>query len=391
MKNLFILISLVIVTVCSCVKGENGPISPSLGTPLPVSEVNVENLPGGAKISYKIPNQEDLLAVKAVYTLPNGKKAETTVSYYDNQLTVLGFNDTKEHIVELFTINRAQQSSAPVSVKVNPSESPLSKVLKTVTIVSDFGGAQYRWRNEDNAPLTFEFFTPDANGHMELVKVITSKADSALQSIRGYIPEPRKFCVVIKDNYGNKSDSIAPASGTLVPLYEAKLTKSKMSVMKLANDQSFTNWEGMDNFLIDDDHNTFGHSASNSLPTPFTVDLSTMAKISRIVLFQRKFSNSYYNWGNPKQIDIYVKKDRPSQNGNWSEWTKIISTEIVKPSGSPGTTVTDEDIRAAESGHEFVFSLDQEPIRYIRIVIRSTWGGTTFTHPADVDFYGEPK
>ena len=37
----------------------------------------------------------------------------------------------------------------------------------------------------------------------------------------------------------------------------------------------------------------------------------------------------------------------------------------------------------------FAFELTQSPLRYIRIVINSTFGGTTFTHPADVDFYGE--
>ena len=62
---------------------------------------------------------------------------------------------------------------------------------------------------------------------------------------------------------------------------------------------------------------------------------------------------------------------------------------VVKPSGSPSGTVTDEDITAAEEGHEFAFELSQEPIRYIRLKILSTWGGSAFTHPAEVDLYGE--
>ena len=66
-----------------------------------------------------------------------------------------------------------------------------------------------------------------------------------------------------------------------------------------------------------------------------------------------------------------------------------MNCEIIKPSGSPSGTVTDEDITAGTAGHEFVFELSQAPIRYIRIVIQSTFGGTTFTHPADVDFYGK--
>ncbi|MBN2660602.1 MAG: discoidin domain-containing protein, partial [Tannerellaceae bacterium] len=165
--------------------------------------------------------------------------------------------------------------------------------------------------------------------------------------------------------------------------------KRKMNVMKLSNDQNFTNWEGMDSYLIDDDHETFGHSPNSSIPAPFTIDLGRVAKLSRIVMHQRKFSDSYYNWGNPQKFEVYGCATKPSQNGDWSEWTKIMNCEIIKPSGSPSGTVTDEDITAGTAGHEFVFELSQAPIRYIRIVIQSTFGGTTFTHPADVDFYGK--
>ncbi|MBZ4190348.1 DUF5000 domain-containing lipoprotein [Niabella beijingensis] len=391
MKKSTVLLLILSFLLHACTKKVNEPISKSLGKPQPVTDIAVQNLPGGAVISYKIPNQEDILSVKAVYKLPNGRTFESSSSYYENKLNIMGFNDIEMHEVTLFTVNRAQELSDPVIVKIQPLESGLNKLIKTMNIISDFGGAQYSWKNEYQAPLTFEFFTPDSLGRMQLVKVITSKADSATQSIRGYDPVPRRFSVVVKDNYGNRSDSLMPAGGKITPLYEEKLGKSRMTVMKLANDQNFTNWEGKDNYIIDDDHNTFGHSAANSLPAAFTVDLSLMAKISRIVIFQRKFSDTYYNWGNPQQFDVYGRADRPSQNGDWNEWTKIMSSEIVKPSASPGGTVTDEDFRVAENGHEFVFGLDQPAMRYIRIVIRSTWGGTTFTHPADVDFYGQPK
>jgi hypothetical protein len=80
----------------------------------------------------------------------------------------------------------------------------------------------------------------------------------------------------------------------------------------------------------------------------------------------------------------------PSQSGDWSEWKKIMETAIIKPSGN-GSNVTDEDLNAAINGHEFTFDLGQEPVRYIRIVVKSTWGSTTFTHPAEVDVYGERK
>lgn len=375
--------------ICSCSEKQLEPISDSLGKPGIVTEVTVEAIPGGAVISYRIPESEDILAVKGVYTLADGKEHTTTASFYDNKLVIQGYNDVEQHDVELYAVNRAQEISDPVKVSFQPLESSLSKIAKTVSIISDFGGAQFNWKNEDRAPVTMEFLAQDSVGLMQVMKIITTQSDSSRQSLRGYAPEPRLFATIIRDNFGNASDTIYPPQGMIIPLFEEKLDKRKMNVMKLTNDASFTNWEGMDNYLIDDDHDTFGHSANSSLPASFTVDLGQVAKLSRIVMFQRKYSDSYYNWGNPQMFTVYGCDKKPSQDGNWSEWTKIMDCEIIKPSGSPSGTVTDEDITAAEIGNEFTFELTQTPLRYIRIMIESTFGGTTFTHPADVDFYGE--
>lgn len=89
------------------------------------------------------------------------------------------------------------------------------------------------------------------------------------------------------------------------------------------------------------------------------------------------------------EVYVFKRTGTPSQSGDWSEWEKVMDCLVVKPSGSPSGTVTDEDITAAEEGHEFAFELSQEPIRYIRLKILSTWGGSAFTHPAEVDLYGE--
>ena len=48
--------------------------------------------------------------------------------------------------------------------------------------------------------------------------------------------------------------------------------------------------KSMDSFIIDDDPETFGHSPNSSLPAPFTIDLGCVAKISRVVMFQRRLA-----------------------------------------------------------------------------------------------------
>lgn len=385
MKRINLVLFLVLI-FWSCTEKNFEPTSPSLGKPGVITDVSVEATPGGAIITYRIPNSEDILGVKAVYTISNGNKQEVSSSFYDNQLAIVGYNDMSEHTADIYVFNRALELSEPVKVTFTPLESPLSKVGKSMNIVNDFGGAQFQWSNELKAPVVFEFLAADSVGQMVTRRISSSEAESMQQSIRGFMPEARKFSVILSDQWGNYSDTI---SKTIVPLFEEEIPKTDMSIMKLSNDASFTNWEGMDNYLIDDDTETFGHSANSSLPAPFTIDLGVNAKLSRIVMFQRFFSGNYYNWGNPKVFEVYISATKPSQDGNWSGWTKVMDCEMIKPSGLPVGTSNDEDLALAEEGHEFAFPLDLPPARYVRVKILSTWEGTTFTHPAEIDVFGE--
>ena len=388
MKNIFYITMFLFPALMGCSEKELLPISKSLGKPGVVTNVEQEAIPGGVRLTYRIPQTEDILAVKAVYTLSTGRTYEAVSSFYENTLEIEGFNDEKEHEAKLYVVNRAQEMSDPVSVKFTPLESSLSKVVKTVKIISDFGGANFSWVNDDRAPITFEFIAQDSLGQMLVRNVYTSEIDIASRSLRGYAAVPWRFAAIASDNFGNRSDSIFPPS-VLTPLFEERIDKTKMSVMKLANDVNFTNWEGMDYYLIDDDKETFGHSPASSLPAPFTLDLGVKAKLSRIVLFNRRFEESYYSHGNPKKMSVYVCFDAPSASGNWDEWTHIMDIEQIKPSGSAGTTMTDEDLAFAEAGFEFPFPIDMAAVRYVRVVINETWTGSTFTHPAEVDLYGE--
>ncbi|MDR0559771.1 MAG: DUF4959 domain-containing protein [Prevotellaceae bacterium] len=388
-KYMFFITGLLLAVLFSCSEKKLEPITDSMGKPGTVSIIAKEELPGGVRLKYKIPNTEDILAVKAVYTLSNGRTYEESASFYENKITILGFNDVNEHSVNLYAVSYAQVYSDPVEVKFTPLEPPLAKIARSVSIISDFGGAQYRWENEDKYPVNLEFFTPDSTGVLQLVRIITSELPAANLSLRGYKPDPRTFAVVVRDNYGNMTDTLKE---NIIPMFEERFNKRSMSVMKLGDDANFTNWEGMDAYLIDDDKTTFGHSPANSLPASFTIDMGVTGQVSRIVMFNRLFNDSYYSWGNPKDIKIYGKKDRPSQNGSWDEWGEpIIVGQLSKPSGLPSGTDTDEDKAYAEAGFEFVFPLDVEPLRYIRVVILSTQTGPTYTHPAEVDIFGEVK
>jgi hypothetical protein len=383
----------------SCSEKELLPISASTGKPEKVTVLDVESVPGGAVITYRIPENEDILAVKAVYTLTNGRKMESATSFYDNVLEIVGYNDTESHEVLLYSINRAQEYSEPEKVTVTPKESTLSKTAKSIAIVPDFGGANFSWQNEDGKSLSFEFLAENENGDMQTVRVLTSALDSLSYTIRGYEPKPTKFAVIISDNYGNETPMIAP-SQTIVPIYEQKFDKSIQKVKILTGDMSMSNWEGRNEAIIDDDFGTFGHSPNGPTGTiggaSFTLDLGKMAKISRFLYYQRGDGGRYYRAGNARFFEVYtyigepVDDDNPS--GDWSKWQHVVTCEVIKPSNSSGTTVTDEDELVAVNGHEFAIPLSLASVRYLRFRVLTVWAnwsdGSNYWHPVEITTFG---
>jgi hypothetical protein len=373
----------------SCEEKILEPVNVSKGKPGVVSEISAASVPGGAKISYRIPDSPDLLSVKAVYTITNGQKREAIASYYLNSLTLEGYADTLRHEAQLYAISRAQEISDPVTVTFTPSESSLSKTIKTVSIESDFGGAAYSWVNEDSASLTFDFLTTDANGEMSTVAIFQSVGDTMEHIIRGYTPQPRKFGLIISDNWGNSSGIISPEEGLLIPLREDRLDKTIMKIMHLNADAWLIGWGFKDEFLIDDDLSTPGHTIDGDLPAYFTIDLGKPTYLSRMVMNQRLFENQYFIQANLKSLDVFHPVSTDDPDPNFWEWTKIMTCDVIKPSGLPGTEVSIADMRVGKTGHEFNFPKGLEPVRYLRFLMpRSTWGDRTYGQIAELTFFG---
>jgi hypothetical protein len=390
MKKIFFYITCLLASVIfSCTEKTLEPINGSKGKPGIVTNVKAESVPGGAIISYRVPDNDDLLLIKAVYTISSGRKMEAVASYYANHITLEGFIDTLLHEAEVYAVSRAQEQSDPVIVPFTPLESSLSKTAKSVQIISDFGGANFSWFNRDTATLTFDFQTTDKNGEMQTVHIVTSKLDSAEYTVRGYLPEPRKFGLIISDNWGNASELILPEEGLVTPEREDRMDKTIIKVMRLNNDAAMDAWGFKDDYMFDEDLTTCGHTAEGALPASFTIDLGKTTTLSRVIFFQRMFQDQYFNHANPKYFEVYTCNTEPSASGNWSEWTMIMNCEIVKPSGLSGTEVTNEDQRAGMNGHEFSFPRNMEPVRYLRFLLpNSTWGSRPYANVAELTFFG---
>jgi hypothetical protein len=393
MKTIYFYLMAVAVICFSCTEKEILPISESSGKPGQVEILDTTVIPGGVVINYKIPPINDILEIKAVYTLSNGQKRESSSSFYTSFMTIDGYSDTDEHEALIYTINRAREMSDPLPVKFRPGESPLSKAVKSIRILEDFGGVNFSWKNPDNAMFTFEFYTENEYGEMVTMNIVSSKIDSTDISFRGYDTIPRKFAVNIRDNFGNSSGIIYPEGGYIIPIFEMRLDKTIQKAMTVAGDPSWDNWEGKSVYILDEDAMTFNHSYNNTVPgASFTLDLGKKAKLSRFILNQRvDRPEMYYNNGNFRTFEVYSSDDdSDSPSGDWSTWTYRNTYTIIKPSGAPRGQVTEDDRIEIIKGHEFSFPLDMPPVRYLRFKVLSVWqtGGATFSYVAELTTYG---
>ncbi|HNZ67709.1 MAG: DUF4959 domain-containing protein [Prolixibacteraceae bacterium] len=379
--NALLVLSLLIVFGCEEIERE--PITKDSVPPGVITSLVVENIPGGAVITYALPKETDLLYVKAEYELSNGKKVETRSSIYASSVQVEGFGDTREREVKLYAVDRSENISAPVTVKVQPLTPPVHMVKNTMEVIPDFGGAQYTWTNETNAPLAFIIITQDSTGALNPVETVYTSVTDGKYTVRGFDPEEKIFAIVIRDRWDNYSDTVKV---TLTPMFEEKLDKSKFDDIVLPGDTDMNGWEGRSYYIFDDDINTFNHSlAGTGWPQYFTIDLGVTARLSRVIVIQRQ--SFPYSHGNPRLLEVWGIEEAPPADGSWDNWIKLRDCVATKPSAMGGTA--DEDANHLKKGDEYSFTLEDPPVRYIRFLVNETWGVTGFIHFAEVTFYGQ--
>ena len=129
------------VIILSCEdQNENEPLFQDGTVPNPVSNISVVDLAGKSEISYSLPDDKNLLYIKAKYTLDNGTKTEVKASYYKNKLIADGFATAGAKEIELVAVSRSEVESEAVTITINPDESPIFDVFRSLNIGPDFGG-----------------------------------------------------------------------------------------------------------------------------------------------------------------------------------------------------------------------------------------------------------
>lgn len=390
-----VFLAIILTLASSCDEDRVGQNPVDNVPPEGIKNVQIEALAGGAKIIYDLPNEVDISYVICEYMF----KGETKVvrsSIYSNFIIVEGLPDIAPCKFTLYLIDHSENKSQPYTGLFTPLEPPHITISKTVTMEPDFGGVVIRWNNISNTLIGAFLYAMNDNGEWEETDLVFSTITEEKRSIRGYNTDERQFGVCIIDRFGNTSDTIVV---TAIPLYEKQLDKKKFKDGHLLGDNiTSSNARTIEN-IWDGTLDIIWHTSATASLTPpqyFTIDLGVNAQLSRMMLWNRQdgYNFSQHNvrffevWGTTELT--HGINDSYWTGNNWKDnWVMLGDFEQIKPSGLPPGQNTDEDIAATNAGSEFIFELGVGEMRYLRFIVKETWGRTAALHIAEVSIFGD--
>lgn len=356
-----------------------------------VNSAQVENRKGAAKLTYKIPDDNDLLYIKALYEIRPGVKREVRSSKTNDSLIVDGFGEAKEYEVQLYAVDNGENVSKPITVKVKPLEPPVKTILKDLKIIDDFGGVGILYTNPTGAEVALVIVRKDASGKAQNVNTFYTKALEGSFNVRGYPVSPIDFGVYVRDKYGNVSETVYK---TILPIEEVRLDRLLFKRLQLPTDTKELSaaWDSAKMW-----DNAFGdaqgfHSLTDItilMPIWVSLDMGVKAKLSRFKEFQRTSNNSYiFNHNNLKRFEVWGSND-PASDGSWDSWQLLGTYESQKPSKLPVGQLSSDDIAYAKAGEEFNFAPSAPAVRYIRIKVLENWSGGSIMQIMELQFWGK--
>lgn len=390
-----LMIKLVLVMVISCKEEPVGQQPTDTEAPSPVSNLKVQPTPGGAIISYDIPNESDISYVLCEYVTDKGEKKVTRSSIYQNQVEVEGLGEVIPVHFTLSLVDHSQNKSKPVTGTFSPEEPNFKTVFKTIEITPDFSGIVLNWKNENKDLLGFFIYAINDDGKWEEKALTFSSKETDRRSLRGFDTKDRKFGVQIMDRFGHKTDTLVVSR---TPLFEKMLDKKKFKDGYLAGDNNTNHSNRPLSNIWDDKVNVIWHTVPNAgftMPETFTIDLGVDALLSRMVMWNRL--DYSYGQHNPRYIEVWgsntLSHDRLDnywKTDAWKDkWTLLGDFEQIKPSGLPYGQTTNEDKAIEQAGFEFIFEPGAGKMRYLRFVVKETWQKTAAIHFGELSIFGD--
>ena len=382
----------------SCSEENNrAPVTKDSTIPGQVSNVRAESLPGAIKLTYDLPSGQSLSYVKAECVMKNGEVRQVKATAYQDTLTVEGFGDTSTYTIQLYSVNRSELASKPVSIQARPLTPEFQNVFKTVQLIEGWGGAVVTFKNPNETDLAISLIYVDSMGFWNDGQTFYTKQKSGQFAIRGFKPQKTTFGVYIRDRWNNTTDTL---TANLLPRFEKRLDRLKFKEVDLPGDAPYGGWNWVmtnlwDGLVSNPDFDAcpgYVTAANGTWPQWMTMDLGLAngVKLSRYrmwirgggvgEMFQNQCVKKFELWGSMK----------PNPDGSWdNSWTFLLAGEITKPSGLPAGQFSDEDRQVIFDGEEFEMPLDVPLVRYIRVKVLETWGGVESFHFVELAFWGQ--
>jgi hypothetical protein len=389
-RNIAIFLLFAMMGFYACEEGERFGISS--GDTVPPGAPKVDSavaLPGGARIYYKLPADEDLISIEASFTTTNGKVIKSAVSFFAHHLDIYGLPDTLEHTIQVYAVDRAGNKSEAVPVKVNPLEPTYSRVAKSLEVYPAFGSLLIAWKNELGQDVNvFVDFSYSENGTPRSLRQAYSSRDTAERKfIKGLnLPESEKINVqvTVEDIYGNhteikdieplrmqtdeqlkKSDWVFPLPGTAIGGSYMSNGNSYYGNIAYLNDGNINDLLHPGQYAI---FSTAYNDAANHIinsPATIMIDLGAKYELSRIVTHQARFyhlsqfddnpplplKGNYYGNGNIGRYDMF--RWEGADDGSVGNWILINRITLPQPGiGMPAGMTDLEIVYHAELGDE---------------------------------------
>ena len=371
----------------ACGDVERGQYATDSVPPGQVSNVAVENVPGGAVLTYTLPNDDDLLYVKVVYAMSDGTQVEQKSSAYTTRIVVEGLGRAKQQTVQLICGDRSGNESAPYPVGIEPLDAPIYEILESVRMQEDFGGVKFLWDNplRDNIVLTL--FEKHEDGRFVEIQHVYSNTPEGKFNIRGYPAEEVTFAIQVRDRWRNTTGM---KDGTYVPLFEEQLDRLKFGRWNPPGIPyvALTNWDVerlWDGLLTNP-----GFSTPNTvqLPQSVTFNMGQTAILNRLKVYPRTTDSQLFSGYDTKKFQLWASP-HPNVSADFSTWLFLGEFTAVKPSGLPLGQLSDEDRAVGVYGADYIIELNNDvPVQYIRIYIMETWGGATVGQFMELEFFG---
>src|SRR5690606_40504318 len=121
-------ISVGVLVMVSCKEEKIGQTPVDSTPPSAVRNVSIEALPGGAKISYDLPDETDISYITCEYMFNSEKKVSRS-SIYNNYVVIEGLADIVPCDFTLYLVDHSENKSEPYTGSFIPLGPPFQSVF----------------------------------------------------------------------------------------------------------------------------------------------------------------------------------------------------------------------------------------------------------------------